>query len=141
MANVIRPNPCRRATPHRTCRAARASGVITAPRALCDNDTLFQAGLGIFPAIAGGNPGYQFQVDLYIASLPIPNPFNSQLYNVMNWQAHYQSAALTWSATRTALIPLAPVLHWSSSLTNQSAMNLFGGPICGIAWPTIMVRY
>jgi hypothetical protein len=109
--------------------------------ALCDNDTLFQAGLGIFPAIAGGNPGYQFQVDLYIASLPIPNPFNSQLYNVMNWQAHYQSAAFDLVSYPNCTDPFGAGPSLELSLTNQSAMNLFGGPICGAAWPTIMVRY
>ncbi len=109
--------------------------------ALCDNDTLFQAGLGIFPAIAGGNPGYQFQVDLYIASLPIPNTYNSRFYNIMNWQAHYQSAAFDLASYPNCTDPFGAGPSLELSLTNHSATNLFGGPICGDPWPSVTLRY
>ena len=109
--------------------------------ALCDNDTLFQAGLGIFPAIGAGGINYLFQADLYIASLPIPNPYNSQIYNVMNWQAHYQSAAFDLADYPNCTAPFGAGGSLDLSLTNQSTANLFGGPICGDAWPSITVRY
>ncbi len=109
--------------------------------ALCDNDTLFQAGLGIFPVVADSVLSYLFQVDLYIASLPIPNTYNSQFYNVMNWQAHYQSAAFDLADYPNCTDPFGAGSSLELSLINQSALNLFGGPICGNPWPSVTVRY
>jgi hypothetical protein len=109
--------------------------------ALCDNDTLFQAGLGIFPVIAGGNLNYQFQVDLYIASLPIPNTYNSQFYNVMNWQAHYQSAVFGLAGYPNCTDPFGAGRALQLGLASSQIVPWFGGQICGNPWPSVTVRY
>ena len=98
---------------------------------LCDNGTRFQAGMGIYPGLApDGSPGYYFQADLYIASLPIPNTYDNTYYTFTNWQAHYRSEVFPQGANPNCTDPLAggPI---TLNLWNHSSMSLFGGPICG----------
>ena len=81
---------------------------------LCDNDTLFQAGVGIFPVLVGGVLGYRFQADLSISAVgPIPNTFGSTHYNVTNWQAHYQSAAFTLADNPNCIDPFGAGQRWN----------------------------
>jgi hypothetical protein len=80
-------------------------------------------------ASAVGVPGYYFQADLYISSLPIPNTYNSAFYNVMLWQAHYQSAVFAVAANPNCTDPIGDGL--TLNLSSSSATAWFGGSICG----------
>jgi hypothetical protein len=98
---------------------------------LCNNDTRFQAGMGIYPGIApDGSPGYYFQADLYIASLPIPNPYGDDHYVEVQWQAHYQSSVFSLADYPNCTDPLAggPI---DLALFSSLAGGWFGGYLCG----------
>jgi hypothetical protein len=98
---------------------------------LCANDARFQCGLGIYPGLApDGSPGYYFQADLYIGSLPIPNPFGTDHYADMPWQAHYQSAVFPLAQYPNCTDPLAGG-SLTLSLASSQAGAWFGGFLCG----------
>jgi hypothetical protein len=108
---------------------------------LCDNDTLFQAGMGIFPVISGGVLCYRFQVISYISSLPIPNPFGTTYYNQMLWQATYLSAPFALSAYPNCTDPLGSGHALTLDLSASQIVPWFGGQICGNPWSSITLRY
>jgi hypothetical protein len=112
--------------------------------ALCENDTLFQCGVGIWPATVGGvtTGGYFFQADLYISSLPIPNIYSSTVYNQDLWQAHYQSAVFPVSSNPNCTDPFAASEDGSITLnlSGKTILPWFGGQICGDPPATITLK-
>jgi hypothetical protein len=114
--------------------------------ALCDNDTLFQAGLGIFPAtLPSGGPGYQLAVDCWINSLPIPNPYGDTVYPWQLWHAWYSSGPLDPSiypnCTDAVGSGLTLDLVAFQGVPNVTYENLwFGGQICGNPWSSVTLR-
>ncbi len=105
--------------------------------ALCDNDTLFQAGVGIFAA-AGG---YKFAADLYLSSLPIPNVFDSAYYNVMLWQAHYESAVLSAADCPNCTDGFDETHSLNLDLVSHTNAAWFGGHVCGDPWSSLTLRF
>jgi hypothetical protein len=114
--------------------------------ALCDNETLFQAGLGIFPGwLPSGATGYQLAVDCWINSLPIPNPNGITVYPWELWHAWYLSTVFDPSVYPNCTDPIGSGL--TIGLTGfQGVPNIlygslwFGGQICGNPWPSVTIR-
>jgi hypothetical protein len=114
--------------------------------ALCDNDAMFQAGLGIFPAtLPGGGTGYQFQVDCWINSLPIPDTSGDTVYPWQLWHAWYQSGVFDPAIYPNCTDPIGSGLTLDlagfQGVPNLFYENLwFGGQICGNPWSSVTIR-
>ncbi|MGO8690649.1 MAG: hypothetical protein ACLQLG_13585 [Thermoguttaceae bacterium] len=82
-------------------------------------------------ASAVGVPGYFFEADLYISSLPIPSTCQSVFYSQVLWQAHYRSAAFPVLTNPNCTDPLGGGHALALNLSSSTALAWFGGYLCG----------